>query len=123
MLVPNEGVLELPIRPRTAVSVPSDLGFRLLARPPYGATRIKAIVTKAPLPLAGSANRIEGVTDVPTELLVLDQSAQVRVGCDCTGRVGRLLGGRLLGHGGFIPHPEGRWAQDLFSASLRLGGA
>jgi subtilisin family serine protease len=56
MLVPNEGVRELPIRPRTAVSVPSDLGFRLLARPPYGATRIKAIVTKAPLPLAGSAN-------------------------------------------------------------------
>jgi hypothetical protein len=32
------------------------LGFRLLARPPYGATRIKAIVTKSPLPLAGSAN-------------------------------------------------------------------
>ena len=56
MLVPNERVRELPVRPRTAVSVPSDLGFRLLARPPYGATRIKAIVTKAPLPLAGSAN-------------------------------------------------------------------
>ena len=56
MLVPNERVRELPVRAQSVISVPTDLGFRLLARPPYGATRIKAIVTKSPLPLAGSAN-------------------------------------------------------------------
>jgi subtilisin family serine protease/TolB-like protein len=54
MLVPNDRVRELPVQPNSVISVPGDIGFRLTARPPYGATRIKAVVTKDPLPLAGS---------------------------------------------------------------------
>jgi subtilisin family serine protease len=54
LLVPNSAVLALQVQPGKAIIVPSDAGFKLLASAPLGMTRVKAIVSRDPLPLVGS---------------------------------------------------------------------
>jgi hypothetical protein len=51
-LVPNDRVPELVLRPGEPRSLPSDLGFRMVVRPPLGPTRFKAIVSDRPLKIA-----------------------------------------------------------------------
>lgn len=54
LLVPNSAVRTLQVQPGATVTVPADAGFKLLATPPLGMTRVKAIVSRDPLPLVGS---------------------------------------------------------------------
>jgi subtilisin family serine protease len=59
VLVPHHRVPQVAIEPMHALTIPKDVGFRLLAGPPFGLTRIKAIVTKAPMSLDGVARASE----------------------------------------------------------------
>lgn len=55
MLLPNQVAREFPITAAVPVDVPKEAGFRLRIRPPLGTTRVKALVTERPLPLAGTS--------------------------------------------------------------------
>ena len=79
-LVPNDRLPELQVMENRRVRIPSDLGFRLVVRPPLGPTRFKAIVTERPLSLgddtidsAALAARLAGRdwSSAETEFLVV----------------------------------------------------
>jgi hypothetical protein len=53
LLLPNARSPRFPVRAGQSVSVPGDLPFTLRAAPPFGVTRIKAIVTRDPIALSG----------------------------------------------------------------------
>ena len=56
MLLPNKVATEFRVRAGVPAEVPTDAGFRLRIQPPLGATRVKALVTERPLPLAGDSS-------------------------------------------------------------------
>lgn len=55
-LIPNGKLQCQPVRAGIPIHIPRDVPFSLRAQPPLGPTRIKAIVTRAPIPLVGSAD-------------------------------------------------------------------
>jgi TolB-like protein len=54
MLLPNSVVGSLALQPGVPQFVPSGTAFSIVAAPPAGMTRVKAVVTRDPLPLMGS---------------------------------------------------------------------
>jgi hypothetical protein len=63
--VPNDRLASIPVTAGQVLVVPDDLPapMRLLASPPYGVTRIKAVVTPRPLAHEGIAGRQDGGAD------------------------------------------------------------
>jgi hypothetical protein len=51
VLVPTERLPRLAISAGTPLAIPEDVPFSLTAQPPFGPTRIKAIITRDPLPV------------------------------------------------------------------------
>lgn len=81
-LVPNDRISELVLRPGDPQSLPSDLGFRMVVRPPLGPTRFKAIVSDRPLEIedgviepAALADRLEAArwSSAEIEFLVVSE--------------------------------------------------
>lgn len=81
-LVPNDRISELVLRPGDPRSLPSDLGFRMVVRPPLGPTRFKAIVSDRPLEIedgvvepAALAERLEAArwSSAEIEFLVVSE--------------------------------------------------
>ncbi len=56
VLIPNPKLPQQPIRAKIPIVIPRDVSFTLTACAPLGLTRVKAIVTKSPIPVIGSAN-------------------------------------------------------------------
>ncbi len=56
VLIPNEKLPQQKIQAGVPIVIPRDVSFTLKAKPPLGATRVKAIVTRNPIPVIGGSS-------------------------------------------------------------------